>query len=68
MSSERQMAMPLAFTVAFCGTPSNTSSKPNDAGPTISSATPVVPCSSTGTRVTSPSSRNCRSTARRPAS
>ena len=53
--------MPLAFTVAFCGTPSNTSSKPNDAGPAICSAAPAVPCSSTGTRVTSPSSRNCSS-------
>ena len=60
--------MPLALTVAFCGTPSNTSSKPNEAGPAISSAAPALPSSSTGTRVTLPSSRNCRSTARRPAS
>ena len=60
--------MPLAFTVAFCGTPSNTSSKPSETGPAISSAVPGVPSSSTGTRVTLPSSRNCRSVARRPAS
>ncbi len=66
--SERQMAMPDALTVAVCGTPSKTSSKPSDAGAATSSAGPGWPSTSTGVRATRPSSRNCSSDDRRPAS